>query len=483
VLGFGCTLAMIVYMDRACMASAASPMIEELGLTSAADFWPVFAAFALAYALFEVPNGWLADIFGPRKALIRISIWWSIFIALSGVVGMSLGGRVLGGVGTLVVVQFLAGVGEAGAFPNITQALHNWFPYHERGFAQGAVWTCGRLMGGLTPLVWTILVAGIATTTVDAAGHAAVRTILPPLLHWRAVFWAFGLLGVIWCVLFSIFFRDRPEQHRRVNAAELALIRSGGAAASTARVAVPWSRILLSRDLWLLCLMYGVQSYGWYFYITYYPKFLEQNLHVPIGSLGGALCKGGPLWMGAAGCLLGGFLTDRIIRRTGNRRWGRRIPGVIGHAMTALCFFACFLMSSRVRSPVWFIALVSLAGFSTDLAMGAGWASCQDIGKRYSAIVAACMNTIGNFCGSLAPWVFAFFLQRSLNAHALALNCAVKSLTGAEQAAGLWNGYRANFLIAAGMYVVGVVCWLRIDATRPICAEPATEELPPPQSA
>ena len=123
-------------------------------------------------ALFEVPNGWLGDVFGPRKVLIRIACWWSVFLALSGVVGLSAGGLVLGGFWTLVAVQFLAGAGEAGAFPNITRSLHNWFPYQERGIAQGAVWMCGRLAGGLTPLVWMLLVGGIDFVLRSPAGSS-----------------------------------------------------------------------------------------------------------------------------------------------------------------------------------------------------------------------------------------------------------------------------------------------------------------------
>lgn len=471
VLALGCSLAMIVYLDRACIASSASSIIKDLGLRSTADLGPVYAAFALAYALFEVPNGWLGDVFGPRKVLIRISLWWSLFVALTGVVGMTVGGRMLGGVTALIVLQFLAGMGEAGAFPNITRALHNWFPVHQRGFAQGAVWMCGRLMGGLTPLVFTILVAGISRETSGAGGETLRQTILPPLLTWRGVFWLFGAAGLAWCAMFALWFRNRPQQKPQVNAAELALIRGGDDAAHSAHSGVPWRRLLASRNLWLLCLMYGVQSYGWYFYITYLPKFFEQNLDVPASSLRGAIYKGGPLWMGAAGCLLGGFLTDRFIRRTGSLRWGRRFTGIIGHTLTALCFLTCFLMCKLGRNPLAFFVVISLAGFSTDLAMGSAWASCQDIGRRYAAIVAGTMNMIGNLGGSLAGVVYSYFLRGSLESQAASLGCTVDALTDAQTTAALWNGYQTNFLIAVAMYSIGVVCWLRIDATRPLAED------------
>ncbi|MGD0109517.1 MAG: MFS transporter, partial [Rhodopila sp.] len=151
---------MLTYLDRACLASAASILVAELGLSSVADLRWAFAAFALAYALFEVPAGWWGDRFGPRRVLLRIVLWWSAFTALTGCIGMRLGERVFGSFSlgggaamglslpllvvtpliTLVVFSFLFGMGEAGAFPNITRALHNWFPAQERGFAQGVVW-------------------------------------------------------------------------------------------------------------------------------------------------------------------------------------------------------------------------------------------------------------------------------------------------------------------------------------------------------
>jgi len=461
VLGFACALSMITYLDRVCMASAAKPFVEELGLRSVADLNWVFAAFSMAYALCEVPSGWLGDVFGPRKVLIRIILWWSAFTALTGLIGLSIGGRSFGSiqVGSMVVtplavligVRFLFGVGEAGAYPNITRALHNWFPVGERGFAQGAVWMCGRLMGGLTPLVWILL--------VEVAG-----------LPWRAAFWIFATVGVIWCILFALWFRNRPEEKSSVNSAELEVIRAGGLESQAAHKAVPWSQLLASRTLWALCLMYGCQSYGWAFYITYLPSFLEDQYRLDAASTWGAIYKGGPLWMGAIGCLVGGLLTDRIVRRTGNRRLGRSVLGVIGHTMTVVCFLVC----PHMPTAFWFFLAISLAGFFTDLTMGSAWALCQDIGRRYAAIVAGCMNMCGAVGNVLANWLTGFLLQQSLTAKAASLGLDVDSLTAAQKTAAELAGFHWNFLTFAGAYIVGVVCWLLIDANKPVVPdEPA----------
>jgi MFS family permease len=448
VLGFACALSMITYLDRVCFGAAAPDIKDALGLDSVADLNWAFTAFAFAYAVCEVPSGWLGDVFGPRRVLLRIVLWWSTFTALTGLVGLQVGQVVLGGVGLLVLVRFLFGMGEAGAYPNITRALHNWFPFQERGSAQGTVWMSGRLMGGLTPLVWLLLVI--------QWGYS-----------WRTAFWVFGVIGLFWCVWFALWFRNRPEEKAEVNAAELQLIRAGRVDLGAAHQGVPWKRFLTSGNLWLLCLMYFCAAYGWYFNITYLPDFVEQQ-GVDKNSALGAIYKGGPLWMGAVACVAGGWLTDRFIRRTGNRKWGRRLFGVIGHSACAVCYFACLFTHDN---PFLFFLAISFAAFFNDLTMGPAWATCQDIGKRYAAIVAGCMNTIGNLGGALAGWATGAILKHTLAQHAQSLGKSVSDLSYAEKVAGNLPGYQINFVIFAAVYVVAVFLWLGIDSTKPVVPE------------
>lgn len=454
VLGFACSLSMITYLDRVCFGSAMPYLVLTLGLNSVADLKWAVTAFAFSYAAFEVPSGWLGDVYGPRRTLIRIVLWWSLFTALTGFVSAT-GVALLGGLGTLVVIRFLFGMGEAGAYPNITRALHNWFPMTERGMTQGAVWMSGRLMGGLTPLIWLLLVE---------RGE----------LSWRVAFWIFGALGILWCAAFALWFRNRPEEDPQVNEAEQTLILRGREPEG-AHVGVPWVKLLTSANLWALCLMYFCGAYGWYFNITYLPSFLEEQYGVARDSEIGALYKGGPLWMGALTCLLGGWLSDRFIRRTGNRRWGRRLFGLIGHGLCGLCYVACLFTPSAFT----FFLAISMAAFWNDLTMGSAWATCQDIGRRYAAIVAGCMNTVGNLGGATAGWVTGRILQHYLTARADAQGVAVEALSATEKAAALLPGYRINFVIFAAVYFVAVLFWLRIDATRPVATDdPAPSEAP-----
>jgi MFS family permease len=529
VLGFACALSMITYLDRVCIASAAPEIVRALGLHTISDLKMAFTAFAFAYAIFEIPSGWLGDVLGPRGVLIRIVLWWSVFTALTGAAGLSLAGLGIG-LTALIVIRFLFGIGEAGAYPNITRALHNWFPFTERGFAQGAVWMAGRLMGGLTPLLWWLLVVGITRTVRLADGSEGTQVVLAPVLNWRETFWVFGACGVVWCVLFALWFRNRPEQKAGVNEAELALIRGGPAPftppdlaaarrgslasppsesvrqegqvtgvsvppanvvsaggpdgaevptpvpagadeiladedeAAPAHAGVPWLKLVTSWNLWALCLMYFCGAYGWYFNITYLPTFLEKHYAVQADSFVGSLYKGGPLWMGAIACLVGGWLTDRFIRRTGNRKWGRRLFGVVGHSLCGLCYLACLWTPSAFS----FFLAISLAAFWNDLTMGSAWATCQDIGRRYAAIVAGCMNTIGNLGGAAAGWATGKILEVSLSNYAAAHHLDPEHLDAAQRVAGQSAGYHVNFVMFAGVYFIAVLLWLCIDATRPV---------------
>jgi MFS transporter, ACS family, glucarate transporter len=481
VLALACSLSMVNYLDKVCMGLAKSSFAKDFGLNDAIDINPAITAFTIAYALFEVPSGWLGDVFGPRSVLIRIVLWWSFFTVLTGMVGLQVSGVVLGGLGTLIVLRFLFGMGEAGCYPNITRALHNWFPFHQRGFTQGAVWMCGRLMGGLTPLAWMILVEGIGQS-LSVSGDQSSEVVLPALLgpgNWRATFYVFGIIGVAWCVWFALWFRNRPEEKASVNKAELALIRGTKTDTQAAHANIPWLKILKSPNLWLLCLMYACLSYGWYFYMTDLSWFFDQQHSVTKTGLLAAIYKGGPLWMGAIGCVVGGLLTDRFIRRTGKRRLGRSLFGILGLSLTAACFLAAYWVESLGTrpDPFWFFVAISFSGFFTDLTMGPAWATVQDVGKRYAAIVAGFMNMVGNAGGALATWVNYIIVNKAIDAHAAELGTTASALSSAEKAAGALPGYRTNFLIYAAVFMLGVVCWALIDASKPVVREEAAESV------
>jgi MFS transporter, ACS family, glucarate transporter len=448
VLGFACSLAMITYLDRVCFGTVA-PFIQREFHLSNTQKGMLFSAFALAYAAFEVPSGWLGDVFGPRRTLIRIVLWWSVFTALTGMIYPDALGIQVAFV-CMLTVRFLFGIGEAGCFPNISRAFHNWFPFTERGFAQGAVWMAGRFAGGVTPF----LVLALLTET-SHGGHTTT--------HWRHTFWIFGSIGLIWCALFWWRFRDRPEQKATVNPAELTLIQHGESH-EAAHSGVPWRRLLTNGNLWILCLMYFCAAYGWYFNITYLPGYLENTFGMVPGEKWSeqwwwfSFMAGAPLLFGSLACLFGGVLTDYFIRRTGNRKWGRRLFGIIGHSICAACYF----LSIFASTPWLFVLSVAMAAFWNDLTMGAAWASCLDIGKRYSGIVSGCMNTVGNLGGFAAGFLTGWILDLSRD----------------NPADSTELGWTINFIIFGGVYLVATCLWFWFDATQPVVPEPEANGWP-----
>src|SRR2546426_7731312 len=240
VIVFAVTLAIITYIDRVCISQAAPAITRDLGL-STVQMGYAFSGFGWAYALFEIPGGFLGDWMGPRKVLMRIVLWWSFFTAATGWAWNFV---------SLAVTRALFGAGEAGCFPNLTKAFSTWLPQNERVRAQGIMWMFARWGGAFTPPLVILVFSYVS---------------------WRGAFMLFGGLGVIWAIFFYIWFRDNPKDHKSVNAGELELLAENAKLAEGGHGNVPWGKLTKSRTVWLLWAQYFFLSYPWYFYITWLP--------------------------------------------------------------------------------------------------------------------------------------------------------------------------------------------------------------------
>jgi MFS family permease len=440
VLAWVCALSMITYIDRVCIKQVQGEMQSELGLTPGQFAW-VFSAFALSYSLLEVPSGWLGDKMGPRLVLARIVIWWSVFTALTGCIWQfSLdSGYALYGFGyeipllfnsfmLLLLVRFLFGAGEAGAYPNIARALRNWFPYRQRGFAQGLLWMSGRWGGALAPLL--IILCSIP-------------------FGWRQAFLVFGALGVIWVIGFFRWFRDTPQEHPRVNDAELMLITGDRGRATGPTAPLSWSSMLRSPTLWLLCGMYFCSNSGWSFFITWDVAYYKKNHDLSGTTL--AIAAGAPLFFGGLACILGGFLTDRQVRLWG-RRWGRTLQGMMAYLLGGIFFFLASQSSSALPAAVF----LCLASFLKDFAMAVSWSTCIDIGHRYSGTLSGFMNMVGNF-GTVVTPPLVYWLA---------------SPTGEAKDVD-WN---VALYYSTVMFFIAAVCWAFINPRKVIVYTPSDHQ-------
>ncbi|MDG3003621.1 MFS transporter [Paludisphaera mucosa] len=442
LLAFVCTLSMITYLDRACFSMALNPIAGELGLADASQLKWAITAFAIAYAAFEIPAGAMGDRLGAKVMLTRIVLWWSACTALTGLIGLPIGGVVTGGLGSLILLRFLFGAGEAGAYPNITRALHERLPARNWETAQGLVFMSGRLAGGLTPLLWAVLVGGTASS--------------PPWITWRGAFLIFGAVGVVWAVAFRLGFRDRPSG--RLDDAEPSRPRS--------HAAIPWMALITNRTLWALCIMYLSVNYAWAFNISYLPTYVEERFGIGAEDRIGAIYKGAPLWVGAVGCFLGGPAIHGLTRLIGDRRRARQVLGFSAFTLGAICWWAA-IRSQDVHA---FCILISLAAFMVDVTLGASWATCQDLGREHAALTAACMNTVGTLGNALAGWLTGTIVGGSIAAQAVARHVAPEALDAVDKRIAALSGYDAAFGTYVLAFVVAAVCWIFIHPSRPLVA-------------
>jgi MFS family permease len=433
------------YMDRVVIAQAGPSIRGEFGL-SQTELGVVFTAFTLAYALFQVPGGWLADRFGPRKILTGIVSYWSIFTMATAAAWNRT---------SLIAIRFLFGAGEAGAFPAATRAFSRWLPATERGIAQGVTHSGARLAGAFTPPLVGLMIVQWG---------------------WRSAFIAFGLLGFVWGAAWYWYYRDEPEDHPGVNAAELAVIREEKAPASKISPAagilsghdasasdeadgtggevgtdeppvevdpkeegVPWRILLRSRNMWLLSIMYLCYVYSFWIYLTWTPTYLveERGFGIVASGVGAGL----PLFAGALTNSLGGWYSDRLSAKRG-LTIGRRLPAIAGFLAGA----AFIVPGVLVEDAYLAVAFLTLAAAGLEFTTGVSWATAIDVGHEHAGTVSAFMNMMGNLGGALSPFLFGVLVD--------------------------WTGrWELPFLIASVMIVIAALLWLRIDPEKSVLVE------------
>ncbi len=414
VLASACVLAVITYIHRVGFATASAEFRGPLGLDEA-DVGNLMAAFMFAYGLFEIPWGLVGDRRGVRWPLSVVVLGGSL--ATAGVALAALlppGSRLV--MALLVGLRFAFGMFQAGTFPAISRMMADWMPSTERGAAQGMIWMSSRLGGTLAPLVLVPLFA--------AFGQWPIPLVL------------IAGLGLAWASAFVPWFRDRPEAMRSVNDAERAIILSGRAKRLTSHEPVPWSAMFGSRSVWGLCVAYAMIGYSGNFFLTLLPIYLSTGRG--FGPETVKWLSSLPFACGVVACVLGGLVSDAILRRTGNRRWGRRLVGATGLGMASLAI----LLTLRVEGPVPLGLLLCLTFAGNDLAMAPAWAAAADIGERHTGTLAGCMNMFASFTGAIGAIVTGRLLRS--------------------------GDTTTPFLIFAAVYAVGMVAWLAVDASRPL---------------
>ena len=416
-------LSAVSYLDRVNISIAGGSIVDAYHLTDV-QLGKVFSALVAGYALFQTVGGHLADRFGPRRVLTAGVIWWGIFTALTALVPAKIHGALL----LFVMVRFLLGAGEAVIYPAANQFVARWIPARERGIANGWIFAGVGAGAGLSPPLITYLMTHYG---------------------WRSSFWVCAIIGLVAGAVWFFAARDTPAEHPRVSAAELAAIQSGLTITNPApgtKTLVPWNRVVRSRDVWAVTVSYFCYGYVAWIFFSWFFRYLAKVRGLDLKS--SAFYSMLPFLAMLMCCLLGGTVNDRLTRWRGPRL-GR--CGVAALSMAVAGVFIAF--GSQVAGVR--LASVVLAGGAGALylAQSSFWSVTADIAGTSAGSVSGFMNMGGQIggalTGSLTPWIAVRY------------------------------GWTASFLVAAGLCLVGAVCWLGVNPTRSLTESDQETKLRP----
>jgi len=393
---------LITYLDRVNISTAAPVISKEFGFDKI-TMGAIFSAFVWSYALFQVPGGWLGDRFGPRRVLTVIVTYWSAMTAATAAAT---------GAMSFIVIRFLFGIGEAGAFPGATRAMQLWYPREERGFVQGITHSASRAGAALAPPIVVFFMTSFG---------------------WQSVFYVCGAVGLIWALWWAIAYRNLPEEHAQVNRAELEHIRGvddqGNAKqANVEKTAnVPWGTLLRSPNMWAIMCAYFTYVYCLWIFLSWLPSYLVEFRHFTLLKVG--IFASLPLWAGVVGDTVGGLATDWLLKISGSTKLARRLVAIVGMLGCA----ACIVPAALTEDAYTAVYCLTGAMFFLECTIGPSWSVPMDVGGKYSGTVSGMMNMAGNIGGALSPLVFGVLVQ--------------------------YGSWQAPFIVAASLLVIGSAVW------------------------
>jgi MFS transporter, ACS family, glucarate transporter len=415
-------LSAVSYLDRVNI-SIASGFIADAYHLSDVQLGKVFSAMLVGYALFQTVGGRLADHFGPRRVLAWGVAWWGVFTALTALVPANIAGAVF----VFMAVRFLLGAGEAVIYPSANQFVARWIPASERGIANGWIFAGVGAGAGLTPLIITYIMVHYG---------------------WRSSFWVCSIIGFAAGAVWFFAARDSPAEHPRVSQSELSLIHSGLTPVepkNNSNQLISWTRVVQSKEVWAVTVSYFCYGYIAWIFFSWFYRYLAKVRGLDLKA--SAFYTMLPFLAMLVCCLVGGALNDRLTKWRG-LRVGR--CGLAAFSIAVAGIFIAF--GSQVQSAR--LASVVLAGGAGTLYLSQSsfWSVTADIAGASSGSVSGFMN-MGNQLGaaltaSLTPWIATRF------------------------------GWTTSFLVAAGLCLLGAACWLFVDPTRQLRAQPAAAELP-----
>ncbi len=378
-------LSVLLYVDRACISTAKDPIIHSLTAHDsrwsdkdwAEKHWGwIMASFAFGYALLQTPTGAVADRLGGRRTLAAVVSFWSLFTGLT-----AAGWNLV----SMMVIRFLFGAGEAGAFPGMARVVYSWIPVQERGLVKGINFSGSRI------------------------GAAVTMPILPWLiatLGWSRAFLVLMMAGLAWAAAWWVWFHDEPAEMPGISPEELDLIVANRQQPTgDAQPGKPLSvgRLFGSIDLWLMMGQYFASNFTFFFCLTWLYPYVKKTYS--LGAVNAGFYTMAPLLFGAAGNIFSGWLVDRLYRQ-GRGNWSRRLPAMIGFALAAAGLIGSVGQGTAIGAVVW----LSLAIFGADMTLSPSWSFCIDIGGKNAGAVSGTMNMAGNLGSAIVGLAFPYLI-------------------------------------------------------------------------
>jgi ACS family glucarate transporter-like MFS transporter len=397
-------LILITYLDRVTISLVGVRIKDAFHLSNTQFGW-VLGAFSLAYALFEIPSGMLTDRIGQRAVFIRIVLMWSLFTALTGAVT---------GMTSLLLIRFLFGIGESGAYPTSSSTIGRWFPLAERGRSMSSLFIGQNAGAAVAPLF-----------------------VVPIAIHfgWRAPFFVNGLIGLIWVIVCWLWFKNEPSEMKGISKEEVVLIEKERQFLQH-NEPFPWRAVLSNWRIWAVLIGFFCSQWGLYFFVAWMPVYLQQGRHLSETHMKQVTSFLFVLAIG--GAFFSGILSDWLVKKKG-LVFGRRFVGMFGMGMSGLFLIVTAISASN------FIAVTCLliCGFCYSFYSLTAFSTCVDIGGAKAGTMVGIMN----FCGQTG----AFFLSVVFGKIADAV-----------------HNYNTPVLLIAGILIIGSIVWLGIDPANKI---------------
>ncbi len=413
-------VAFLMYLDRICLSQIiTSDSFEAEFHFSKPQFEMITSAFFWAYALFQVPAGWLSDRFGARMLITIYIAAWSLFTAATGFAT---------GFVTLFIARMFCGLAEAGYYPASSSLLTRWAHIESRGFASGLITWGGRVGLALAPILTVKVISGLGS--------------------WRWAGWIYGMAGIGVALCFWRVFREHPRQHPRCNDDEIMLLSTGRGSFMPSKEPprrFPWAAAWSSRNLWMASSVQFFTNIGWAFTaLSYFPRYLKNVKHFDDTTSGWV--TSGALFVGIVGILAGGIMTDRL-----STRFGKRIGYMLPMALTKFIAAGLYCLALWMDNA-WTIGITfGLVAFFGDFGLPAMWTTMQDISGKHQAQLFGWANMWGNFGAAVMPMLFGMVLARFDTNH--------------DYHEGVW--------MCAAAFVLAGVFALFVNAEKPVIQESA----------